>query len=174
MKIGRCSREVFNDNAHIKRVEEVGKPLENAVTNIVKRHTEELEIIIHKIKAMLKDDTDQLTDLEIDDIMLQLPILLFDATDDQELVGMQADFSKQLYNEAYNEAHKLARGTISDKKSAAELSAINEQLDNLIYDRAYKIIKQKIAMAVEVLNAVKKVQASRQQKFEIDRFRPKF
>ena len=165
---------VDTNNGHIERIEQVGKPLEVAVQNIVKKHTEELEIIIHKIRDMLKDDTDQLTDLEIDDIMLQLPMLLFDVTDDQELVGMQADFSKQIYNEAYNEAYKLARGTINDKKSATELSVINQQLDNLIYDRAYKIIKQKIAMAVEVLNAVKKVQASRQQKFEIDRFRPKF
>lgn len=164
----------IDNTGHLERVELKGKPLEEAVASIVKRHTGDLEQVIHKIRDMLKDDTDQLTDLEIDDIMLQLPILLFDVTDDQELVGMQSDLSNQIYKEAYNEAYKLARGTIADKTSVAELNSIHSKLDSFIYDRAYKIIKQKIAMAVETLNAVKKVQASRQQKFDIDRFRPKF
>ena len=48
------------------------------------------------------------------------------------------------------------------------------KLDSFIYDRSYKIIKQKIQMAQETLNAVKKVQASRQQKLEIGRFGPRF
>ena len=39
-----------------------------------------------------------------------------------------------------------------------------------IYDRAYKIIKQKIEMARETLNAVKKVQVSRQQRYDFGKF----
>lgn len=159
---------------YTENVETKSASLEQAVKNIVKIHTEELENVIHKIRAMLKDDTDQLTDLEIDDIMLQLPILLFDVTDDQELVGMQSDLASQIYKEAYNEAYRIARGTIADKQSVAELTAIESKLDSVIFDRAYKIIKQKISMAIETLNAVKKVQASRQQKYDIDRFRPRF
>ena len=164
----------INNYGHLERVEEKGKPLEDAVMSIVKRHTEDLEQVIHRIRDMLKDDTDQLTDLEIDDIMLQLPILLFDVTDDQELVGMQSDLSNQIYKEAYNEAYKVARGTIAYKTSVAELNSMASKLDSFIYDRSYKIIKQKIQMAQETLNAVKKVQASRQQKLEIGRFGPRF
>lgn len=164
----------IDNTGHLARVEEKGKPLEDAVTSIVKRHTADLEQVIHRIRDMLKDDTDQLTDLEIDDIMLQLPILLFDVTDDQELVGMQSDLSNQIYKEAYNEAYKVARGTIADKTSVAELNSMASKLDSFIYDRSYKIIKQKIQMAQETLNAVKKVQASRQQKLEIGRFGPRF
>lgn len=154
-----------------QNVESRSTPLENAVNSIVKRHTEDLQIVMHKIKDMLKDDTDQLTDLEIDDIMLQLPILLFDLTDDQELVGMQSDLANQIYQEAYNEAFNLARGTVADKKSVAEIQSMGMKVDTLIYDRAYKIIKQRIAMAIETLNAVKKVHTSRQQRYELDRFR---
>lgn len=156
------------------RVETVSLPLEKIVNNIVSDHIGELETVIHKIRDMLKDETDQLTDLEIDDIMLQLPILLFDNTDDQEIVGMQSDLSSQIYKEAYNEAFKLARGTVADKTSVAELTAMAQKLDTLIYDRAYKIIKQKINMAVETLNAVKKIQSSRQQRYDLDRFRTRF
>lgn len=164
----------IDSTGHLTRIEEKGKPLEDAVTSIVKRHTADLEQVIHRIRDMLKDDTDQLTDLEIDDIMLQLPILLFDVTDDQELVGMQSDLSNQIYKESYNEAYKVARGTVADKTSVAELTSMASKLDSFIYDRSYKIIKQKIQMAQETLNAVKKVQASRQQKLELGRFGPRF
>ena len=36
---------------HIERVEIKGKPLEEAVASIVKRHTGDLEQVIHKIRA---------------------------------------------------------------------------------------------------------------------------
>lgn len=156
------------------RVESRSSGVEMAVKHIVDLHTKELQIVIHKIRDLLKDETDQLTDLEIDDIMLQLPILLFDVTDDQELVGMQSDLASQIYKESYNEAYKLARGTIADKQSVAELNAMEQKLDSLIYERAYKIIKQKINMAIETLNAVKKVQSTRQQRYDFDRYRPRF
>lgn len=164
----------INQDGHIERIEHKGQPLEQAVKAIVDKHTGELQIIIHKIRDMLKDETDQLTDLEIDDIMLQLPILLFDETDGQEIVGLQLDLANQIHKESYNEAYKAARGTIPEKTSVAELTSMITKMDTIIYDRAYKIIKQKLSMAVETLNAVKKVQATRQQKFDIDRFRPRF
>lgn len=153
---------------HKERIQSKSEPLENAIHNIVESHTHELNIIIHQIKGWLKDETTELTDLEINDILLQLPILLFDETDDQEIVGMQSDLSTQVYKEAYNEAYKIARGTVADKTSVAELNAMRQKLDTFIYDRAYRIIRQRINMAIEVLNAVKKVQISRQQRNELD------
>lgn len=163
-----------NQIEYRQRIESKSEPIEQAVNSIVKQHTQELQEVIHKIRDMLKDETDELTDVEIDDIMLQLPILLFDKTDDQEIVGIQSDLATQIYKESYNEAYKIARGTISDKQTTAELSSMVPKLDSLIYDRAYKIIKQKISLAIETLNAVKKVQSSRQQKYDLDRYRNKF
>jgi hypothetical protein len=164
----------LQEDGHITRVDDRSKPLLNAVESIVAKHTGELENVIHKIRDMLKDDTDQLSDLEIDDIMLQLPILLFDVTDDQELVGLQSDLANQIYKEAYSEAYKIARGTVADRTSVAELSAMANKLDSYIYDRAYKIIKQKIEMARETLNAVKKVQVSRQQRYDFGKMGSRF
>jgi len=152
---------------YVNRIENRSVPLEQAVQNIVDRHTKDLSTIIHKIRTLLKDDTDQLTDLEIDDILLQLPIVLYDITDDQELVGLQADLSSQIYKEAYNEAYKVARGTVGDKTSVAELNTMIQKLDSEIYDRAYKTIKQKISLAIETLNSVKKVRDSRAQRYDM-------
>ena len=141
--------------------------IENAIGRIVDEHIGDLTDVVEKIKTMLKDDTDILTDQEIEDILLQLPILLYDVTDDQEVVGMQSDLAGLIYKESYNEALKIARGTVQEKTSASELATMTEKFDTVIYDRAYKIIKQKISMAVEILNAVKRIQSTRTQGIEL-------
>lgn len=162
--------ELGNSIDFVNRIEGNSTPVEEAVNSIVDRHTKELTEIIHKIRSLLKDDTDILTDQEIEDILLQLPIILYDITDDQEVVGLQADLASQIYKEAYNEAYKVARGTIGDKNSVAELQTMTHKLDGQIYDRAYKTIKQKVSLAIETLNAVKKVRDSRAQRYDVGRF----
>lgn len=154
----------------LSRIETKSEPLEVSVKSIVDRHIGDLSTIIHKIRDMLKDDTDILTDSEIDDILLQLPIVLYDITDDQELVGLQYDLAEQVRKEAHNEAVKLARGTVQEKQAVAELNTMVEQLDARIYDRSYKTIKQKVSMAIETLNAVKKVRDNRMQRQSLGRF----
>ena len=149
------------------RIGGTGIPLENAIHRIVDEHIGGLSETIDKIKSMLKDETDILTDQEIEDILLQLPLLLYDMTDDQEVVGMQSDLAGLIYKEAYNEALKIARGTVQEKTSASELATMAEKFDTVIYDRAYKIIKQKLSMATEILNAVKRIQSTRVQGVEI-------
>lgn len=166
-----------DDNLNVsykERILDKSNVLELAVQRIVDEHTAELTSIIKSIRDMLKDTTDILTDQEIEDLMIRLPIILYDKTDDQEIVGLQSDLANQIYKEAYNESYKLARGTVGDKTSVAELSTMQNKLDQIIFDRAYKIIKQKISMAIETLNAVKKVQAMRMDRNNIDRFGSKF
>ena len=141
--------------------------VENAIQRIIDEHIGDLNDVVDRIRVMLKDDTDILTDQEIEDILLQLPLLLYDVSDNQEVVGMQSDLAGLIYKESYNEALKIARGTVQEKTSASELATMTEKLDTIIYDRAYKIIKQKISMAIEVLNAVKRIQATRVQGVEL-------
>lgn len=149
------------------RIGGVSTSLENAIHRIVDDHIGDLTATIDRIKIMLKDDTDILTDQEIEDILLQLPILLYDVSDNQEVVGMQSDLASLIYKESYNEALKIARGTVQEKTSASELATMTEKFDTVIYDRAYKIIKQRISMAIEILNAVKRIQATRLQGVEL-------
>lgn len=150
------------------------KDMEAVIRKIVDNKTSEVSDIIHKIRAMLKDDTTELSDIEIDDILLQLPIVLYDAMDEQEIVGMQLDLANQIYKEAQSEAYRIARGTISDKNAVADLQTRAQQLEKILYDRSYKMIKQKFEMALETLNAVKKVQASRQQRYDLGKYNLKF
>lgn len=144
--------------------------IEAVIRRIVESKTKEVTSIIHNIRSWLKDESQELSDQEIEDILLQLPIILYDSMEEQEIVGMQLDMSNQIFKEAQSEAYKLARGTIPEKNAVADLQTRAEQLEKIIYDRSYKMIKQKFEMAIETLNAVKKVQASRQQKYDLGRF----
>ena len=94
--------------------------------------------------------------------------------DEQEIVGMQLDLANQIYKEAQSEAYRLARETIRDKNAVADLQTKAQQLEKILYDRSYKMIKQKFEMALETLNAVKKVQASRQQRYDLGKYNLKF
>lgn len=154
------------NNSGLRKTEELSVSVSDVVLKIVKQHCDSIDVIIRAIRQMLKDETTVMSDQEIEDILLQLPIVLYDAMEGQETVGIQLDLANQLYKEAQSEAYRLARGTISDKTAAADIKTRSEQLDKIIYDRAYKIIKGKMEMAVETLNAVKKVQSSRQQRYD--------
>ena len=132
---------IFKNNTEIR-----GKSLEDVVNNIINKYTGDLTNIIHKIRILLKDDTQELTDLEIEDLLLQLPIIIYDIIEDQEIVGLRSDISNQLLKEANSEAYKLARGTIPERQSFA---------------------KQRVDIAIETLNAVKRVQGSRQQRYDL-------
>lgn len=150
------------------------RDMEDVIRSIVESKTKDISIIIHKIQMLLKDNTQELTDAEIDDILLQLPIVLYDSMEEQEIVGMQSDMANQVYKQAQSEAYKMARGTISDKNAAADIQTRQEQLEKILFDRSYKIIKQKFEMALETLNAVKKVQSSRQQRYDLSKFSNRF
>ena len=158
---------VYDASESRARIAGASVSMESAIQRIVDEHIGELNDVIDSVKAMLKDDTDILTDLEIEDILLQLPLLLYDVSDNQEIVGMQSDFAGLIYKDSYNEALKIARGTVQEKTSASEMATMTERFDMVIYDRAYKIIKQKISMAIEVLNAVKRIQSVRAQGAEL-------
>ena len=148
--------------------------MEAIVHKIVDEKTKDVTMIIHKIRALLKDDTTELSDIEIDDILLQLPIVLYDSMEEQEIIGLELDMANQVHKEAYSEAYKLARGTIPERQSVADLKTRAEQLEKILFDRSYKMIKQKFEMAIETLNAVKKVQAARQQRYDLNKFSNRF
>ena len=106
--------------------------IESVIKRIVESKTSDVTSIIHNIRTWLKDDSTELSDIEIEDILLQLPIVLYDSMEEQEIVGMQLDMSNQIYKEAQSEAYRLARGTISDKNAEADLKTRAEQIEKII------------------------------------------
>ena len=98
---------------------------------------------------------------------MNLPVLLYFCGEAQENLGIKTDVSKAIKQEKYNEIFKQVQGTIADKTSKSELATRSEIITNIIYDRAYKIVKEKIAAAYELLSSIKKVISRRISEYDI-------
>ncbi|WP_304393287.1 hypothetical protein [uncultured Clostridium sp.] len=152
------------------KIEERSQPIQEVVEGIVKKYCKDLDRIMETIKKWLADESDALNDQELEDLMIRIPLFLYDVCSSQELVGLQSSIADQVHKEAYSEAFRIARGTIADKNSVADLNTRSEQLEKIIYERAYKGIKLKIEMAVEMLASIKKVQSARMQQYDMGKF----
>ena len=85
----------------------------------------------------------------------------------QELLGIRADISDALRDEKYNLAFMSATGTVASKESQALNAIKEEEVIKVIYDRAYKIMKNKYAAVDKWIDAIKKILSMRIKLLEI-------
>lgn len=160
MKSDILAKEIDTDKIKDiqKRIENNSKLIDEIVTNLVNDYCKQLDDYIKFIQSVLQDIEHPPTDLELDDFVMNLPVLLFFVGQGQESLGVKLDTAKAIKQEKYNSIYNnLTKGTINDKQSKAELEVQEEEIVRIAYDRAYKIIKYKLEMGNELLQSVKKV-----------------
>jgi hypothetical protein len=152
------------------KVESHSKALMDIVESIIKPYSEPLDKYVAFIRDCLKDGENPPTNDELDDFCMNLSTLLYFAGGMCEQLGIKDDISKAVYKEVYHSARaEQNTGTVADKDSLAELQAQQEQLTNICYNRAYKIMKSKIDNAQELLGSCKKVLSRRMAELELTR-----
>lgn len=145
------------------QVESDSLVLEQIVNDIVSSYTKELDDYVDKIKAVLDDNTDELTEQDLNQIMIKLCSYMYFVSSKQELLGIKSDIAEALRDERYNTAFMNATGTVASKESQA-LSAIKEEeVIKIVYERAYKIMKNKYAAVDKWIDAIKKILSMRIQ-----------
>ena len=149
------------------RVEENSKTLDAIVDSIIENYCKDLDRYVSFIKNCLMDGTNPPTDYELEDFCMNLSTLIYFASGACEHLGIRDDISKEVYKETYNQKRDEIKGTISDKDSYAELNSQEEQVINICYSRAYKIIKNKVDNAQELLASCKKVLSRRIQELSM-------
>lgn len=163
------------DNLNIDKVNSIklhvennSETVENIVKEIINPYCAGLDNYIKFISECLSDGNNPPTDSELEDFCLNLSTYIYFAGGMCEQLGVRDDISKAVYKETYNTARaKREHGTVADKDSYAELSAQQEQLVNICYNRAYKTMKNKVENAQELLSSCKKVLSRRMQEFEL-------
>ena len=99
---------------------------------------------------------------------MNLPVLLYFCGEAQENLGIKQDVAKAIKQEKYNEVYReLQKGTISDKTLKVELAVQSEEITRIIYDRSYKIVKNKLEAAYELLSSIKKVISRLMSEYEL-------
>lgn len=144
-----------------ERVEQNSFAVEEMVNQIVDKYTSELDKYVNKIKAVLESGEElELNDLN--QIMIRLCSYAYFLSSKQELIGIRKDISESIKDEKYNQVYmNLSVGTVANKTAKAEEESKEEAIVGLIYDRAYKIMKNKYDSTVRLVDATKKIISSR-------------
>lgn len=168
MKISNVDLQKVSDIQ--ERVEEHSETINNLVNEVIKPYVKDLDRYVDFISKCLKDGENPPSDAELDDFVLNLSTYIYWASGACEQLGIRDDISKAIYKEMYHTARDgITGGTVADKDSKAELESIQEQITNVVYNRAYKIVKNKVENAQELLSGIKKVLSHRIQEGELTR-----
>ena len=153
----------------MKSVQENSQYVQNLVDNLVHECCDTLDEYIAYVRSLLNGEV---SNSELDDIVLTIPSLLYFVGTQQEKLGILHDVAKTNRNVLYNKLFTETVGTINAKKSAAELQLLNEDIVTMVYDHAYETIKSKVDFATEILQSAKKVISRRMSEFDISRSNP--
>ena len=150
------------------RVEDNSKILDGVVNDIIKPYCKDLDNYVAFVKDCLKDGDKPASNQELEDFCMNLSTYIYYASGVVETLGIRDDISKALWKETYHTTRNdTISGTVADKDSKAELASQQEQLTNICYNRAYRIMKAKVDSAQELLSSCKKVLSHRMQEMEL-------
>lgn len=152
-----------------QRIENNALMVDNVVNQIVSKYCGELDEAMICMRNIINDDKNSITIEELEDYVLRLPTDLYFVSELSEKVGIREDISKMIYKETYNNARNEYSGTVADKNSYAETEASQEQLISICFSRAYKIMKIKADMGLELLSSCKKILTRRITEMELTR-----
>ena len=156
----------------IYEVSEDAKYINELVEEIVKQCCENLDAYVTSIKDKITSDNYNVTDKELDDIVMTIPTLIYFASEVQERLGIRYDIAKSNKTQIFNEIFINNDGNQGIKKAVAENKTFNENMIVCVYDRSYNIIKSKISAAMEILQSAKKIISRRMQSIEVTRLQP--
>lgn len=149
------------------RIEKNSELINEIVDNLVSSYCKQLDDYVKFIQNVLQDLEHPPTDLELDDFVMNLPVLLYFTGEGMESLGIKEDTSKAIRMEKYNEIYNELKGTIADKTAKAELHSQVEYITNMAYTRAYKKIKLRLELGNELLQSIKKVITRRTSEYDL-------
>lgn len=159
------------DTGVIREMQEIVSKNSEAINDIVNQlvadYCKNLDEYVKYINKAIQDQEHPVTAQELDDFVIQLPILLYFAGEAQENLGINEDIAKAKKMEKYNNIYSQVNGTIADKTAKSEIASQTEYLTHIVYNRAYKIVKSKLEAAYELLNSCKKVISRRMAESEL-------
>lgn len=130
--------------------------------DIVSKHTSYLDELMEKVYVEIVSADAPTTDL-MEKYFMELTNAIYFAFDRIERVGIYDDISKAQMKETYNTAYLDSQNPVNGKTTVAtstviaeNASAMNSML-NSIYNRSYKVIRNKIDSAQDMVKALSKL-----------------
>lgn len=161
--------ELDNKLRSIKyQVEQNSERIDKIVDGLVAKYNKDLDRFINDTKELL-DNADRLSDNEIENLTLRVPIYMYFGVNGVESLGIQLDNAKAVKMESYNAKFMESSGTIADKTAESENGTLPEYLMVVCYDRAYKKLKAKMDVATQICQSTRKVLQKRISELDINK-----
>lgn len=133
------------------------KIISKFVDDIVNKCCGELDEKLKEFKAVITDKNRYVTDEELDYMIMELPCLIYFASDMQESIGLNGDLNDRARKDLYNRIYVATIGRVADKECAAEIGTHREAITSAIISTAYKKVKNRIDAAFDLISSMKKV-----------------
>lgn len=156
----------------MKETDEYSSYLQELVDTVVSDCCQTLDNYVKYISNILADTTGVITDEELDDVIMTIPSLVYFVSESQERIGLKGDIAETSKKQLFNEYFTKVEGTVQQKKASAENSVIDNELLSVVYARAYNVVKQRVSVALELLQSAKKVLTRRMLALELSRSTP--
>ena len=142
------------------------------VDSLVHQCCDKLDQYVQYVFELLEGGSNNITDAELDDIIMTIPALLYFCGTQQELLGLKQDMSDVSKTTDYNDVYAETVGTEGHKTAVETNADMNKTLVSTIYGSAHDIIKQKVSYATELLQSAKKVVSRRMSELELSKIAP--
>lgn len=156
----------------IEQTESQSEYIQQLVDKLVDKCCDKLDDYISYVAERLNSPDYVLSDKELDDIILTIPIQLYFVGSQQEKLGVKRDVSETNRKLLFNEMYTKAVGAAGVRKSEAEQNLFYEDMTIVVYNRAYETIKSKVEFATEILQSSKKIVSRRMAELELSRVSP--
>lgn len=151
----------------LDRIDNNSELLDAVVNKLVEKYCKELDDLMQDARRVVNDTDNPVTNDELDSFIMRLSTTLYFTGEAQESLGIKEDIARAVEREVYNQAHKEASGTVSDKDVAAQIASQQEFITLTAISRAYKKIKLRMDCGLELLSSFKKVISRRMQELEL-------
>ena len=153
--------------------------LEELVDDIVNSSCSKLDEYVEYISKIIADPDYNLTNTELDDIIMTIPTMLYFIGDQREKIGIKYNVAKasrnymasSLLRDTESEVDGKKR-TVTERKAEVDASLFYEDQVITVYETARDIIEKKLNYSTELLQSAKKIMSRRISETELSRLTP--
>lgn len=146
-------------------IEQDAKSIDAMVNQIIENSTKEIDEYIENIKREL--DVADLSISELNLILMKLCSYYYYLAKEQEMVGVRQDIATIYEKEKYNLHFMGAVGTVASKTSQAEEKTKEERVIALVWEKSYKILKNKSVAISSYIDSIKKIITGKIREMEL-------
>lgn len=156
----------------IPTIKTMGKDVEDIISTVVSEYTADLDEIMHGIERDILQTANPAI-YTIEQYFLNLSSCLYFMCEKVEKLGVYDSISKSKAQEAYNNSYLKYQYNNQKKPTVAELTAMSEndslydRTVNDLYNKAYKIVKNKVSAAETMISTLSKILSHRIQESQL-------